>query len=72
MEFMEKGNLLYFIKGPEGADLQLETLQHIWQQIAGGMVYLENANIIHRLVFFAFPTHIHAHTLIQTGVRESS
>jgi len=50
MEFMEKGNLLHFIQGPEGAELQPEVLVHMGQQIAGGMTYLESLNIIHRLV----------------------
>jgi len=50
MEFMEKGNLLKFIKGPEGANLQPMTLVFMGQQIASGMAHLEKLNIIHRLV----------------------
>ena len=58
-EFMEKGNLLYFIQGPEGADLQPVTLMHMGKQIADGMAYLEKLNIIHRLVLLYFLyTHI--------------
>jgi len=57
-EYMEKGNLLHFIRGPEGAELQLETLVHMGQQISGGMSYLEKCRIIHRLVF-TFPTTIY-------------
>ena len=49
-EFMENGNLLYFIQGPEGADLQPVTLVHTGQEIATGMAYLEKLSIIHRLV----------------------
>ncbi|XP_065916055.1 tyrosine-protein kinase-like isoform X1 [Dysidea avara] len=47
-EFMENGNLLYFIQGPEGADLQPVTLVHTGQEIATGMAYLEKLSIIHR------------------------
>jgi len=50
MEFMDKGNLLDFIQGPEGADLQPVTLVYMEQQIADGMAYLEKYNVIHRSV----------------------
>ena len=63
-EFMEKGNLLHFIQGPDGADLQLVTLGNMWQQIAGGMACLEKCNIIHRLVllYFLHPC-VHTHII---------
>ena len=54
MEFMEKGNLLKFIKGPEGANLQPTTLVFMGQQIASGMAYLEKQNIIHRFVALSY------------------
>jgi len=51
-EFMEKGNLLDYLREPEGADLQPETLVHMGKQIACGMDYLEKLNILHGLVFY--------------------
>ena len=62
-EFMEKGNLLYFIRGPEGADLQFVALVYMGQQIASGMAYLEKLNIIHRLVPLYF-LHTYVHTRV--------
>ncbi|KAI7794372.1 putative protein-tyrosine kinase 6-like [Triplophysa rosa] len=47
-ELMEKGNLLNFLRGPEGEALDLVSLIDMAAQIAEGMAYLEAHNSIHR------------------------
>ncbi|XP_041952860.1 protein-tyrosine kinase 6b [Alosa sapidissima] len=47
-EFMEKGNLLDFLRGPEGRALDQVCLVDMAAQVADGMSYLELQNSIHR------------------------
>nr|XP_060640124.1 tyrosine-protein kinase Lck [Anolis sagrei ordinatus] len=47
-EFMEKGNLVDFLKGPEGSRLTIYKLLDMSAQIAEGMAFLEKKNYIHR------------------------
>ncbi|XP_072571388.1 tyrosine-protein kinase HCK-like [Paramormyrops kingsleyae] len=47
-EFMEKGNLLDFLKSSEGNAVQLPKLIDFTAQIAEGMAYIERRNYIHR------------------------
>ncbi|KAG1933012.1 protein-tyrosine kinase 6 [Pimephales promelas] len=47
-ELMEKGNLLSFLRGEEGRDLEALTLIEMASQVADGMAYLEEQNSIHR------------------------
>ena len=47
-EYLPKGNLLNYIRGPEGCNLDAVTLVYMSQQIASAMAYLEERNIVHR------------------------
>ncbi|KAL2103279.1 hypothetical protein ACEWY4_000147 [Coilia grayii] len=47
-ELMENGNLLTFLRGPEGQAMDLSSLLDIAVQVADGMAYLESENSIHR------------------------
>ncbi|XP_008108408.2 protein-tyrosine kinase 6 [Anolis carolinensis] len=47
-EFMSKGNLLEFLRGPEGEWLQKVELVDIASQVVEGMCYLESQTFIHR------------------------
>ena len=49
-EYMPKGNLLDYLRGPDGKDLEAVTLVYMAQQVAGAMAYLESLNMIHRCV----------------------
>ncbi|XP_052451089.1 protein-tyrosine kinase 6 [Carassius gibelio] len=47
-ELIEKGDLLNFLKNPEGMALEMESLIDMAAQVADGMAYLEAHNSIHR------------------------
>ncbi|KAK2885747.1 hypothetical protein QQF64_020812 [Cirrhinus molitorella] len=47
-ELIEKGDLLNFLKKPEGNALDMESLIDMATQVADGMAYLEANNSIHR------------------------
>ncbi|KAL2103401.1 hypothetical protein ACEWY4_000269 [Coilia grayii] len=47
-ELMEKGNLLGFLRGPEGKTMDTDSLTDIAFQVADGMAYLESENVVHR------------------------
>ncbi|XP_032356290.1 protein-tyrosine kinase 6b [Etheostoma spectabile] len=47
-ELMEKGNLLSFLRGPEGPKQDIVSLIDMAAQVADGMAYLEEQNSIHR------------------------
>ncbi|XP_043102415.1 protein-tyrosine kinase 6 isoform X2 [Puntigrus tetrazona] len=47
-ELMEKGNLLSFLRGEEGQNLEPQELIEMASQVADGMAYLEEQNSIHR------------------------
>lgn len=49
-EFMPKGNLLDYLRGPDGKDIEAVTLVYVAQQVGSAMSYLESKNMIHRLV----------------------
>ena len=48
-EFMPKGNLLDYLRGPDGKDMEAVTLVYVAQQVGSAMAYLESKNMIHRL-----------------------
>jgi len=47
-EYMSKGNLLDYLRGPDGKDIEAVTLVIMAQQVAAAMAYLEGKNMIHR------------------------
>uniref|UniRef100_A0A673MT08 non-specific protein-tyrosine kinase n=1 Tax=Sinocyclocheilus rhinocerous TaxID=307959 RepID=A0A673MT08_9TELE len=47
-ELMEKGNLLSFLRGEDGQNLEPQELIEMSSQVADGMAYLEEQNSIHR------------------------
>ncbi|XP_051950731.1 protein-tyrosine kinase 6 [Xyrauchen texanus] len=47
-ELMEKGNLLDFLRGEEGRNLEQQVMTDMASQVADGMVYLEDQKSIHR------------------------
>lgn len=59
-EFMVKGNLLDYLRGNDGKDLEAVTLVYMSQQVASAMAYLESKNMIHRWV-----THTHTHVHLE-------
>lgn len=47
-EFMAKGDLLKFLRGPEGKNMDIDSLIDMSIQVSEGMAYLESENSIHR------------------------
>ncbi|XP_041954888.1 protein-tyrosine kinase 6 [Alosa sapidissima] len=47
-ELMAKGNLLHFLRDPEGQSMDLLSLTNMAIQVSDGMAYLESENSIHR------------------------
>ena len=47
-EYMAKGNLLDYLRGAEGKDLEAVTLVYMAQQVASALAYLESKKMIHR------------------------
>ena len=59
-EYMPKGNLRDYLRGPEGKDLMATTLVYMAQQVASALAYLESKSIVHRciMVFSCMSHHI--------------
>ena len=51
-EFMPIGRLDYYLRGPEGMDIETTTLIYMAQQVCSAMSYLASKNIIHRSDIF--------------------
>ena len=52
IEFMHKGNLLDYLRGSEGKNIEVVMLIYLAQQVALAMVYLESMRIVHRLASY--------------------
>ena len=55
-EYMAKGNLLDYLRGPDGRDIEAVTLVYVAQQVGSAMAYLESKNMIHRWVWLLLGT----------------
>ncbi len=47
-DHMSRGNLLDYLRGPHGRDIESDALLDIVRQVAAAMTYLEAKKIIHR------------------------
>lgn len=52
-EYMPKGNLLDYLRSPDGNELDAVTLVYMAQQVASAMAYLEGKNMIHRYEYIS-------------------